>query len=289
MIETSHARRVRIMKMAVLMTPLMIGLFVLGISFMVHLKVIKIVLSCICILIHFFILTSCFREYDKFNLQSSNYFDDYPNITWMPTMLWATFLVACMTVGCFFFKPLIIPTGICSLIVYTYLPLKLLSIMPETIHIVRDSIENKDIIAEVSINEVPTIKEEEKEITQKVEPVSITEEKNAKRYEKIASLVDKWIEEEKYTQPDINIKDAATQMGTNSYYLSTYINRVLNTTFAIWLNSLRIEKSKEYLMSSNHISVEECGLKVGYTNLYNYSRWFKSITGVSPLKWKKNN
>ena len=30
-------------------------------------------------------------------------------------------------------------------------------------------------------------------------------------------------------------------------------------------------------------------VEVGYPNLYNYSRWFKSITGASPLRWKKIN
>ncbi|MBR5184330.1 MAG: helix-turn-helix transcriptional regulator [Bacteroidales bacterium] len=30
-------------------------------------------------------------------------------------------------------------------------------------------------------------------------------------------------------------------------------------------------------------------MKVGYESLYNYSRWFKTITGMSPSQWKKNS
>lgn len=268
MIETSHNRRIQILKIAVFVAPFMAALFFIGNYFPALEKIIEVSLSCIAVLIHFFLLTGCFREYDKFIIQRSNYFGCFPNISWIPTMLWATFMLACMTVGTFFFKPLILPTGVLSLIVYTYIPIKLLSITPEAIHQVRESVEKKDI------DELPK---------------TAADEKNAKRYEKIAVLVGKWIEEERYTQAELNIKDAATQMGTNSYYLSTYINRELDTTFAVWLNTLRIEKSKEYLTGNSSMSMEECGMKVGYNNLYNYSRWFKSITGVSPLKWKKNN
>ena len=344
MIESSHKKRIQIMKIAVYVAPIMSALFIAGDMYPAYTKAIKISLSCISVLIHFFLLTGCFREYDKFILQRSNYFDNYPNISWIPTMLWTTFILACMTVGCFFFKPLIPLTGILSLIVYTYIPLKLLSIHPETIQIVRESVENKDIVAEAqpadifaptetdsattqtpaatptpdvpavtpatAIPAVPAVPEMSAAQASAVISESTTEhpaasgeqtadlgeqtaisgdEKNSKRYEKVAALIEKWVQEERYTQPEINIKDAATQMGTNSYYLSTYINRVLETSFAVWLNSLRIEKSKEYLTSNGGITMEECGIKVGYVNLYNYSRWFKAITGVSPLKWKKNN
>ena len=101
--------------------------------------------------------------------------------------------------------------------------------------------------------------------------------------------MEKWVETGNYTSSGINIKDVATQMGTNSNYLSTYINNVMGTSFATWLNSLRIEKSKEYLASAEKLSIEECGMKVGYDSLYNYSRWFKAITGMSPSEWKKRN
>ena len=59
-----------------------------------------------------------------------------------------------MTVGCFFFEPLIPLTGILSLIIYTYIPIKLLNVHPETIQIVRESVQNKDIVAEAAPVEV---------------------------------------------------------------------------------------------------------------------------------------
>ena len=127
------------------------------------------------------------------------------------------------------------------------------------------------------------------ETTVETAPKDINAERLEKRYEKVAVLIEKWVETGEYVTPGINIKDVATQMGTNSNYLSTYINNVLGTSFAVWLNGLRIEKSKEYLSSSTKLSIEECGMKVGYESLYNYSRWFKTITGISPSQWKREN
>ena len=175
--------------------------------------------------------------------------------------------------------------------------MKLLSFVPEKIHAARESYNNHEIVAvETSHSEEPTLMEivpdltdsEENKQAEEVPVKDINAERLEKRYEKVASLIAKWVEAEKYTTPGINIKDVATQMGTNSNYLSVYLNKVLDVSFATWLNTLRIDKSKEYLCGNQRLSIEECGIKVGYTSLYNYSRWFKTITGMSPSEWRKN-
>jgi YesN/AraC family two-component response regulator len=184
------------------------------------------------------------------------------------------------------------------MIVYTIVAMKLLSFIPDNIHVVRRKIQAHEIIAEDHSEHFhlfpldgpvasDTI-EEDISVTQTEKPKPILD-KEARKNEKIAGLVTKWIESEHYTQPEINIKDVATDMGTNSNYLSTYLNKVLDTSFATWLNTLRIEKSKEYLCSESKLSIEECGTKVGYNSLYNYSRWFKAVTGMSPSLWRKTH
>ena len=75
-------------------------------------------------------------------------------------------------------------------------------------------------------------------------------------------------------------------MGTNHNYLSQYLNNSLDTTFQMWLNTLRIEESKRILASEN-ISIEEVGVKVGIPESYNFSRWFKLVTGTTPFKYRK--
>ena len=120
-------------------------------------------------------------------------------------------------------------------------------------------------------------KEEEKQATQKTKDLS----------EKLGPKVEKWIEEKLYCKPDLNIKDVAMQMGTNQSYLSAYLNKHHNMTFQVWLNGLRIEESKTILTSGEKISIEEVGIRVGIPQSYNFSRWFKLITDMTPYQFRK--
>ena len=79
------------------------------------------------------------------------------------------------------------------------------------------------------------------------------------------------------------------QMGTNQNYLSSYLNKHLNTTFQIWLNTLRIEESKLILTSGEKMSIEDVGIKVGIPQSYNFSRWFKVLTGMTPFQYRRQN
>ena len=301
MIETSRPKRKVLKKISIGLAAIMLAGGLLGI-FIPETQVIAKILMCTAYTLGCLILfTGSIREYDKFTLQMDNFYEDELNIRWIPGLLWATFILSIMMNGTFFHKHISVVTGMGSVFVYTFVAMKLLSFLPENIHVVRRCIRTNKIIAEdhgehVHIfpidgpvraeipvqNEVQTAAENPKENTS---PVA---DKDAKRNEKVAALIEKWINLENYTTADINIKDVAAQMGTNSNYLSVYLNKVLDVSFATWLNTLRIDKSKEYLCGNQRLSIEECGIKVGYTSLYNYSRWFKTITGMSPSEWRKN-
>ncbi len=276
MIETSKDKRTNILKKAVFASPTIIAAVLLGHIYPSYMKLASIACTIICIVVNFVLLTRCLREYDKFMLLMNNYFGNYRNIRWVPFCLWSSFVVACITVVSFYFDPFVLIAGISSLFVYSFIAMKLMSIIPENIHTARESILHHEIVA---VEESPV---EEKN-------VNVIDERIEKRNAKIKQMVDKWVQTENFITPGINIKEVAVQMGTNSNYLSTYINNVLDTSFANWLNSLRVEKSKEYLLSPERLSIEECGVKVGYESLYNYSRWFKAITGTSPSDWRRKN
>jgi AraC-like DNA-binding protein len=64
---------------------------------------------------------------------------------------------------------------------------------------------------------------------------------------------------------------------------------VIGQTFTVWLHTLRIEESKLLLNDSAKMPIEEVGKRVGIDELYNFSRWFKIITGVSPQQYRKQN
>jgi transcriptional regulator GlxA family with amidase domain len=60
-------------------------------------------------------------------------------------------------------------------------------------------------------------------------------------------------------------------------------------TFQMWLNTLRIEESKNLLTDGNKRSIEEVGAMVGFSHIYNFSRWFKTITGTTPFRFRQEN
>ena len=105
---------------------------------------------------------------------------------------------------------------------------------------------------------------------------------------KVAPLVEKWIQEKGFCTPELTIKDVAAKIGTNQNYLSQYINNKLGLTFQVWLNTLRIEESKIILTSGTKKSIEEIGTMVGFSQIYNFSRWFRTVTGTTPLQYRKN-
>ena len=313
MIETASSTRAKILKYAVLASPSIMLCVAFGNIFPKFIAESTVAATIILLVVNFILLTRCLREYDKFMLLMNNYYSNFRNIRWVPFCLWSTFIVACITAFSFYFKGFVPIAGVGSLVTYTFISMKLLSITPENIHQARESISNNEIVAVEPPQNEPGAEIQQEPITQSIihiaEPQSkeVTAEAAAaenhaedvpekqidvrleKRYEKVKVLMEKWVETGNYTSSGINIKDVATQMGTNSNYLSTYINNVMGTSFANWLNSLRVEKSKEYLSSAEKLSIEECGMKVGYDSLYNYSRWFKAITGMSPSEWKRRN
>lgn len=298
MIETSRPKRKVLKKIALICAITVAVSGISGIIFPALQLYLKIFISIVYIFLCIILFTGSIREYDKFIIQIDNFYDEEPNIKWIPGMLWTTFALALIMTSVFYSKYVSYVSGIGAMIVYTIVAMKLLSFIPDNIHVVRRKIQAHEIIAEdhgehfhlfpldgpVASDKI----EEEIPVSQAEKPKPILD-KEARKNEKIAGLVTKWIESEHYTQPEINIKDVATDMGTNSNYLSTYLNKVLDTSFATWLNTLRIEKSKEYLCSESKLSIEECGIKVGYNSLYNYSRWFKVVTGMSPSLWRKTH
>ena len=292
MIETSRPKRKMLKKISIASLIAILGLGAAGMAFPSIQSAAKICMEIVYVSISTVLFTGSIREYDKFILQMDNFYEDELNIKWIPGMLWATFILAISMTTSFHFKTASLFTGISSVLIYTIVSMKMLSFLPENIHVVRRNIQNHEIIAEDHGEHIhifpidgPMLSEESGEEKVQVKEKDGTDAKNRR----LQGLIDKYLLLEHYTTSDINIKEVAKEMGTNSSYLSTYLNKELNISFSMWLNTLRIEKSKEYLCSEEKMSIEECGIKVGYTSLYNYSRWFKVITGVSPSQYRKTH
>jgi AraC-like DNA-binding protein/preprotein translocase subunit Sss1 len=299
LISTSRPLRKVYKKTALISGILLLCLGIAGYIFVEIRSVVKVVMGMIFMVVALYEFTGCIREYDKLSLQRDRMTEEEIEascptcLTWMPSMLWATTICAIVMASSFFYKPLGSIHLVLSTLIYTILTIKLLNFIPNHIIETRNKIskiEELEGAASVSMMQTTVHALDNTAVqaiqTEEIEDTDADQEIN-KGYMKIKPLVDKWVENEEFMQADITIKEAASQMGTNSNYLSLYMNKYLNTSFSTWLNTLRIEKSKYYLTKPGKLSIEECGIKVGYPNIYNYSRWFKIVTGMSPSEWRK--
>lgn len=299
LISTSRPLRKVYKKTALISGILLLCLGIAGYIFIEIRSIVKVVMGMIFMVVALYEFTGCIREYDKLSLQRDRMTEEEIEascptcLTWMPSMLWATTICAIVMASSFFYKPLGNIHLVLSTLIYTILTIKLLNFIPNHIIETRKKISEIEEIegaASVSMMETTVHALDNTAVqaiqTEEIEDTDADQEIN-KGYMKIKPLVDKWVENEEFMQADITIKEAASQMGTNSNYLSLYMNKYLKTSFSTWLNTLRIEKSKYYLTKPGKLSIEECGIKVGYPNIYNYSRWFKIVTGMSPSEWRK--
>lgn len=209
----------------------------------------------------------CHKEYSKCKKDLDNYYDISPDIDWIRNLIFLSLFMSIITVVSFYI-PETHPYYYLSIpIIYGYIIYKVLEFMPKKIEVMRAK----------SLN--MTQKEAEKAVSEKTKDLN----------EKIGPKVERWIADKMFCKPDLNIKDVAMQMGTNQNYLSSYLNKHLNTNFQVWLNRLRIEESKTILTSGEKLSIEEVGVKVGIPQSYNFSRWFRTITDMTPYQYRKQN
>ncbi len=94
-----------------------------------------------------------------------------------------------------------------------------------------------------------------------------------------------------FTEENITLKSLALQVGTNSTYLSKYINDEKSENFSVYINDLRINHVLKLLYSSEKIrtyTVSALAKEVGFSNPKSFSNHFKRITGLSVTYFIKN-
>lgn len=209
---------------------------------------------------------TCLMEYKKCTKDLENYFDKTPNISWMYNLIWMTIILSVFTIVYFYVEAIRYPYYIFLLGIYVFLTFKVINYLPIKISNMRQE---------------SVLQEEEEEKKVKKNSVDLKE--------KLEGPLERWVNEKSFTKPDITIKDVALAIGTNHNYLSKYLNSIVGMTFSVWLHTLRIEESKKYLTGLEKLSIEEIGQKVGINEIYNYSRWFKTVTGMTPQNYRKAN
>lgn len=204
---------------------------------------------------------TCLKEWKICQDEIYNPSETKIDIRWMKAMLVLIYIISLSAIIAFFVPELHIIYAPGVVIVFVYLSFKVINSMPKRMEKIRNA--GKE--------------------AQKADEIIRTTD----IADKIGPKVDIWVMEKRYCRTDLTIKEVAQEIGTNQNYLSAYLNRYKNTNFQLWLNTLRIEESKRLMLSDKHLSIEEIGAKVGIPQNYNFSKWFKTITEMTPYQYKK--
>ena len=206
----------------------------------------------------------CRREYIKCRSEIENYYAEGPDTRWIRFVKYVALAFSTFAIITLYVQSIHMLFVLLTPVLYTFFVFKLVNFAPKKI----DAIRRQNTL----MDEEPTTG---KKISADLET-------------KIQPLLNAWVLQKKFCKANITIKDVASEIGTNHNYLSQYLNNHIGQTFQIWLNTLRIEESKLLLTEKEKKSIEQIGESVGFSQHYNFSRWFRIVTGTTPFQYRKN-
>lgn len=87
---------------------------------------------------------------------------------------------------------------------------------------------------------------------------------------------------------NITLTKVCKDLNVNKSYFCCIFKNETGMTFSNFLNRMRIEKSKQYLIQNNE-SILSIALSVGFNNHNYYTMMFKKLTGISPIEFRQQN
>ena len=98
-------------------------------------------------------------------------------------------------------------------------------------------------------------------------------------------IQEKMENERLYLKPGLSVLDLAKSVGSNRTYVSTSINSHSGKSFAIFVNTYRVEYAKKLMEKDGKLSVAQVAEMSGFASEESFRRNFRNITGKSPSDW----
>lgn len=83
-----------------------------------------------------------------------------------------------------------------------------------------------------------------------------------------------------------NLTEISEQLHMNKYYICHLFKDKTGINISKYISDKQYQKSVKLLVGTTH-SVEEIALLCGFSSASSFSRFFKSKSGVSPVKFRK--
>ena len=118
---------------------------------------------------------------------------------------------------------------------------------------------------------------------------TITEPKGESKH--IISLQNYLVNEKRFLDSSLTLEKVAEELLLSTGHLSRIINTELGTNFSSYLNNLRVEEAKAYLLNPDFskYTLAAIGLEAGFNSKSTFHTAFKKATGQTPLQFKKEH
>ena len=90
---------------------------------------------------------------------------------------------------------------------------------------------------------------------------------------------------ERFADPEFSLEAASARAGVSKNHLSFEFSRETGETFTEYVARVRIDEAKR-LLATTELLVYEVGARVGYPSVEHFSRVFKKLAGISPVKFR---
>ena len=91
-----------------------------------------------------------------------------------------------------------------------------------------------------------------------------------------------------YNDPDLTLEEAATSLNLSRFYFAHYFKKHMGYSFHSYLSETRVNFAKKYLVETND-NITDIAFYCGFNSLQTFNRIFKSITGFTPSKYRREN
>ena len=91
-----------------------------------------------------------------------------------------------------------------------------------------------------------------------------------------------------YKQPNLTNETISKECNISEVYLRKLFNKHLKTTPKQYISEIRLQKAKQ-LLSDGVLKINSISEECGFTSSYNFCRFFKEKTGLTPTEYMKQN
>ncbi len=105
--------------------------------------------------------------------------------------------------------------------------------------------------------------------------------------ERIAAMTRIMREEELYRDPALTLEELAQRLGVNPHQLSELLNSLMGATFRAYLNGLRIERAKSFLLEDGASTILDIAFESGFNSKSAFNAAFRNETGQTPSEYRK--